>query len=49
MGSSVNALKRQVNINKTIQSTLGTSGNLNLNNLQRRVNQASEPEKIKKE
>ena len=49
MGSSVNALKRQVNINKTIQSTLGTSGNLNLNNLQRRVNQATLPEKTKKE
>jgi len=43
MGSSVNALKRQVNINKTIQSTLGTSSNLNLANLQRRVNQATAP------
>jgi hypothetical protein len=49
MGSSVNALKRQVNINKTIQSTLGTSGNLNLANLQRRVNQATLPDKTKKE
>jgi murein L,D-transpeptidase YcbB/YkuD len=41
MGDSVNALKRQVNINKIIQSTLGTSGNLNLANLQRRVNQSN--------
>jgi len=41
MGDSVNALKRQVNINKTIQSTLGTTGNLNLANLQRRVNQSN--------
>jgi len=49
MGSSVNALKRQVNINQTIQSTLGTSTNLNLANLQRRVNQATLPNKIKKE
>jgi hypothetical protein len=49
MGSSVNALKRQVNINQTIQSTLGTSTNLNLANLQRRVNQATLPDKTKKE